>query len=96
MYTGDCGGIGRIWDMRSGQSVLVLQGHVKTVLSADFSPNGYHLATGGSDHTCRIWDLRRARMTLKHGDSCQNQALYTIPAHSQLVSKVRTRGVWRA
>ena len=30
---------------------------------------------------------------MKHGDSCQNQALYTIPAHSQLVSKVRTRGV---
>lgn len=47
------------------------------VLSADFSPNGYHLATGGEDNTCRIWDLRKRK------------TLYIIPAHANLVSHVK-------
>ena len=34
---------GRIWDLRSGHSILALEGHVKTILSIDFSPNGYQL-----------------------------------------------------
>jgi WD40 repeat protein len=37
---------GRIWDCRTGRSVFVLQGHVRQVLSIDFSPDGYHVATG--------------------------------------------------
>lgn len=47
------------------------------VLGVSFSPNGYHLATGGEDNTCRIWDLRKRR------------TLYTIPAHSNLISQVK-------
>ena len=47
------------------------------VLGVDFSPNGYHLATGGEDHTCRIWDLRK------------KGCLYVIPAHTSLVSALK-------
>lgn len=47
------------------------------MLSADFSPNGYHLATGGEDNTCRIWDLRKRK------------TLYIIPAHANLISQVK-------
>lgn len=47
------------------------------VLGVSFSPNGYHLATGGEDNTCRIWDLRKKK------------SLYTIPAHSNLISEVK-------
>jgi WD40 repeat protein len=36
------------------------------VLSASFSPNGYHLATGSDDNTVRIWDLRRKAAVRKH------------------------------
>lgn len=43
----------------------------------DFSPNGYHLATGSDDHTCRVWDLRK------------RQCLYIIPAHNSLISQVK-------
>ncbi|GLC45347.1 hypothetical protein PLESTB_000312800 [Pleodorina starrii] len=68
---------GRVWDCRTGRSVLLLEGHVKPLLAMDFSPNGYHLATGSEDHTAKVWDLR------KRG------CLYTIPAHTSLLSTVR-------
>jgi U4/U6 small nuclear ribonucleoprotein PRP4 len=34
--------------------VHVLEGHIKQILSLDFSPNGYHLITGSDDHTCKV------------------------------------------
>lgn len=40
--------------MRTGRSVLLLSGHVKALLSIDFSPNGYHVATGSEDHSARV------------------------------------------
>lgn len=39
-----------------------LQGHVKAVLSLDFSPCGYLLATGSEDNTARVWDLRKRQV----------------------------------
>ncbi|KAK8508550.1 hypothetical protein V6N12_044467 [Hibiscus sabdariffa] len=69
--------LARVWDLRTGRSILALEGHVKPVLGVGFSPNGYHLATGGEDNTCRIWDLRKKK------------SLYIIPAHSNLISQVK-------
>lgn len=64
------------------QTLIIVQIYSLTcaslqVLGVDFSPNGYHLATGSEDHTCRVWDLRK------------RQCLYIIPAHSSLVSQVK-------
>lgn len=69
--------LGIIWDCRTGRSILTLQGHIKKILGIDFAPNGYCLVTGGDDHTCRIWDLRK------------KDCIYSIPAHMSLVSQVR-------
>ena len=33
----------------------VMEGHVEPVVSIDFSPNGYTVATGSDDHTVKIW-----------------------------------------
>ena len=55
----------------------MLIGHVKKITCADFSPNGWELATGSDDHTVRIWDLRKK--------ACG----YTLPAHTALISDLR-------
>ena len=69
--------LGRVWDLRTGKCVMVLEGHVKDVLCVDWSPDGHTLATGGEDHAVRIWDLRKKK------------SIYTLPAHNSLVSSVR-------
>ena len=40
VVTGDHAGVGHVWDLRSGKSIWALQGHIKKILTADFSPNG--------------------------------------------------------
>ncbi|KAG5559345.1 hypothetical protein RHGRI_009026 [Rhododendron griersonianum] len=47
------------------------------VFGTSFSPNGYHLATGGEDNNCQIWDLRKRK------------SLNVIPAHSKSISQVK-------
>ncbi|CAH2353546.1 U4/U6 small nuclear ribonucleoprotein Prp4p [[Candida] railenensis] len=70
--------IGYIWDLRSGRSISILQGHIQGIYSMDWAPNGIHLATASGDCSVKIWDLRNP-----------TSELFSIPAHSKLVSEVR-------
>lgn len=72
-------GIARVWDLRSGRSIAILEGHSKGIYSLDWSPNGYHIASGSGDNSIKIWDMRKS----------EGHELFTIPAHSKLVSDVR-------
>ena len=63
--------------LRSGKCIMPLHGHAKAVLSVDFSPNGFYIATGNMDNTIRLWDIRKMK------------SIYTIPAHNHLISSVR-------
>uniref|UniRef100_A0A4W5L4S2 PRP4 pre-mRNA processing factor 4 homolog (yeast) n=1 Tax=Hucho hucho TaxID=62062 RepID=A0A4W5L4S2_9TELE len=56
---------------------MFLEGHLKEIYSIDYSPNGYHAATGSGDNTCKVWDL--------HHRKC----IYTIPSHQNLVSSIK-------
>jgi len=75
--SGGLDAIGRVWDLRTGRTAMVLDGHVKAIFAIGFSPNGYQIATGAGDDTIRIWDMRSLK------------SLYTIPAHLSNVSDVR-------
>ncbi|CAN6586355.1 unnamed protein product [Malus baccata var. baccata] len=79
----------RLWDVETAEELRPQDGHSGSVCGIDFHPdgslvlalsfsaNGYYLATGGEDNTCRIWDLRKRK------------SIYTIPAHSNLISQVK-------
>lgn len=55
----------RLVDLRTGASTHSLPGHQGAVLSVAWSPREeYVLASGGSDGTARLWDVRRSAGSL--------------------------------
>jgi len=38
--TGGKDSFGRIWDLRTGRCIMFLEGHLKSILGVDWSPNG--------------------------------------------------------
>ncbi|MEO6126206.1 MAG: hypothetical protein ABIR32_21105 [Ilumatobacteraceae bacterium] len=47
-----------IWDVKSGDQIVTLSGHIGAINSIAFSPNGDRLITASNDGTARIWNLR--------------------------------------
>src|SRR6266508_4844333 len=54
---GSSGTVG-VWDLHTGQQLVLLEGHTESVLCVRFSPDGEFVASGSADWTVRLWRCR--------------------------------------
>ncbi|KAK9710058.1 hypothetical protein K7432_008659 [Basidiobolus ranarum] len=80
----------RLCDLRSGAFTHSLTGHKGSVITTRWSPRDeYLLASGGADHTIRLWDIRKARaclMSLDQHNAGKEALSTTNVAHSGMVN----------
>jgi len=50
-----------IWDILEQTQLHEFEGHTDAVVSIGFSDNGYLMASGSRDGSCKIWDLRKLK-----------------------------------
>lgn len=74
--TGDLGGYGMVWDLRTGKGIYEIKQN-DSILCSRFHPNGFELAVAGKTNVISIFDLRRKK------------ELKNIPAHLKLISDVK-------
>jgi hypothetical protein len=53
--TGSWDDTARLWDWRSGTTILTLRGHIDRVYTAQFSRDGTMVVTASKDGTARLW-----------------------------------------
>lgn len=93
--------IGRVWDLRSGKTAMVLDGHVKDILGIDFSPNGF-VPLLPSFLSLPLTFIQFPSLSTRHQiatgsnddtircwDMRTLKTIYTIPAHKSAVSDVK-------
>jgi WD40 repeat protein len=66
-------GTTRVWDTRTGQSLMTLTDHTKQVWRLAVSPDDRLLATAGADMTARLWDTETGTL------------VRTLPKHRRAV-----------
>lgn len=47
----------RLWNLHTGEHMLLLQGHSQNVTSLAFRPDGKHLVTSGEDANLFVWEV---------------------------------------
>lgn len=97
--SGGLGGVVRLWDLKSGQSLAEHSGHTDTVVCLAFSPDGLTLASGSDDRTIKLWDAQTGHERLSltgHTEALSDLAF--VPDGTALVSVSSAGGlkIWRA
>ncbi len=66
----------RLWDAATGAALKTLKGHLDSVTSVAFSPNGKQVVSGSEDNTIRLWN------------AATGAALQTLEGYSNSVTSV--------
>ncbi|RLB09987.1 MAG: hypothetical protein DRG27_03795, partial [Deltaproteobacteria bacterium] len=61
LASGSSDGTIRLWDVKTGECIRVLEEHITIVESLAFSSDGKLLASGSQDKTVRLWDVKKGR-----------------------------------
>jgi len=57
-------GVGRIWDIETGQVQRILAGHTSNLIGIDWSPDGNYILTQGVDSSARLWAAATGQLIL--------------------------------
>ncbi|MDX2102341.1 MAG: NACHT domain-containing protein, partial [Alphaproteobacteria bacterium] len=89
----------RVWDARSGQTLLTLSGHQRTVTSGSFSHDGARIVTSSNDNTAHVWDAKTGQTLLTlsgHQDNVTSASFCQDGSCILTSSDDRTARVWDA
>ncbi len=88
----------RLWDAQTGYFLERYEGHLDSVYSVAFSPDGKSLASGSLDKTLKLWDLSgsRARSRCRSNFSGHKDFVLSVafsPDGNWLISGSKDRSV---
>jgi DNA-binding beta-propeller fold protein YncE len=63
-YQAGSGGLVKVWDARTGKTLLEWQAHKFGVQRVAVSPDGARIVTGGQDQAVKVWDAQTAALLL--------------------------------
>ena len=88
----------KVWDARTGQEGLTLNGHTDCVWGVAISPDGQRLASASQDGTVKVWDARTGQETFTFkGHTSSVHAVAFSPDGQRLASaSLQTVKVWDA
>jgi WD40 repeat protein len=86
----------RVWDAVKGEDAVVLKGFVNSIRGLAFHPGGQLLASGGSDHHVRAWDLEAQTQRTLRGHTDWVRSVSFSASGDRLVStgSDRTVRIW--
>jgi hypothetical protein len=84
LATGGRDGAVWLWDLKRGEAVARLPGHLTYVWSLAFSPDGTTLVSGSGDSTVRLWDTA----PLKTRNHARREAAALRPKAERLVEQL--------
>lgn len=87
----------RIWEVRTGRNVAVMQGHTGRLFNVSFSPDGRYVVTTSRDNTARVWETSTGRAVAvlsKHTAPVTWAAFSHDGKYIVTASEDRTARVW--
>jgi WD40 repeat protein len=90
----------KVWDVKSGNVIHSLEGHLTSVMDAMYSPDGKTILTnGGVDNTAKIWDASTGLLLhdlTEHTGSMESAFFSPNGANIITASKDNTIKIWDA
>jgi len=97
LVTGSWDNTARLWDVRTGQSLVEFEGHSGIVYSVALSADGRRLVTGSSDRTARLWGARTGQSLVEfkgHTAEVYSVALSADGSRLATGSEDKTARLW--
>ena len=87
----------RVWDVKTGEIELTLEGHEKSTLPVAFSPDEKYLVTGSLDRTVKVWNAKTGELMKsleKHSDNIYDVEFHPGGKYFATCSRDMTIRLW--